>query len=211
METSRHLCLGFHKHNPAKIRRNSHSTASVYPQETFLLASKPHGSSQFQYSVGCITQVSHTQVKTEICRMSHLLQSHRSVWVESLHVCLQRSTVAKLLLTNLTHECLDARVLHKMSLQVVRRCKPPPTVLTVIGVVALVNSHVQLQPEVRREGFATFTTTTSHASGITWHDNWHWVHARSLMCLCHHCLENKHSLVRCSCLARFDDGIQKIS
>lgn len=147
----KHLCVCSHNPNPAKIRSCSHSKSSAlkscYPQETlasFLLTSKPH-SLFTKYSIRfktlcCITQTFQALVmKTQICLMPDLLQWRCTVWVESLHVFLQRSAVAELLLTNVTHECLHASVLHKMSLQIVRGCKPTSTVLTVIGVVPLVN------------------------------------------------------------------------
>ena len=113
---------------------------------------------------------------------------------------LKWGAVAELLLTDVAHKSLDASMLHQMSLQVVCRGKPTPTVLTMIGVVSFMNGYMQLESKVGGEMFATLVTATFQTSCIICHGSWQSVDSRSPMR--QHCLENKHVLVRCSCLVK---------
>ena len=65
--------------------------------------------------------------------------------MQLINVRPQRTTVAELIMADVTIECIHACMLHHMPLKAVRRRKPATTDLTVILVVPSVNRKVPLQ------------------------------------------------------------------
>ena len=88
------------------------------------------------------------------------------------HVFFEHVAVTERLLADVAHERLDPGVLCKMSLQVVRRRKPPPTIGALIGVLPLVHrGDVSLEHTHCHELFPTLVTLMSCTSGANCHGN----------------------------------------
>ena len=108
----------------------------------------------------------------------------------------QRATVAEFLFTDEAGEVFDACMLHRMSLQTVRRRETATADLAVIRVVPSVNGNVQLQPAITREMFATLTTAKFAASCFVCHGNWRPLHMTLHPGETRACLEHKYDSVR---------------
>ena len=113
-------------------------------------------------------------------------------------VYFQHVAVTERLLTDVAHVRLDAGVLCEMSLQVVCRRKPPPTVRAPIGVMPLMHRHVNPQGTVTRELFATFATPSSQSQHVNTDGKWRLVlvHRGLTSGVRQQPLEHKHAFIR---------------
>ena len=100
------------------------------------------------------------------------------------------ASIAKVLPTDVASECLDACVLHQVTRQTVRRCKPATTDLAVIGIETFVHRHVLSEACPVGESLSTLTTLMSQITR-----DWQLVliHPPGVP---RHCLEHKQASVR---------------
>ena len=74
------------------------------------------------------------------------------------------AAVAKALPADVASECLDACVLHQVTIQTVHRRKPATTDLAVIGIETLVHLHMPSEACPVGESLSTLTTMMSQIS-----------------------------------------------
>ena len=101
------------------------------------------------------------------------------------NVSLHGAAVAKVLPADVASECLDACVLHQVTIQTVHRRKPATADLAVIGIETLVHLHMPSEACHVSESLPTLTTMMSQISQYR--------HPPGVR---RHCLEHKQASVR---------------
>ena len=112
------------------------------------------------------------------------------------HVVIQRVSVVEFLPVDVTFKSLDAGVLCEMCFQVVDRPKPSTAELSIICIHSLVHIHVHFQRCHTRVISAIVVTVMHDIACVSSYTVCAPVNTSCRVC--QHCLEHKHSSVRCS-------------